>query len=85
LTTFLFDVTVEHAADHVSYAQIPTEYLPLRMRIEPPKSKNIPAFNPRDIRNKKDALQHRLAWALFFSPSNISLLKNTKYPFKKRE
>ena len=85
LTVFIYDVAVEHSADHEVYSQIPLDIMPCRIRIAPPNSKSIPPFDYAKIRNKRDALQHRLAWAMFFKPSNITLLKDTKYPFQSSE
>ncbi len=81
LTVFIYDVAVEHSADHEVYAQIPLDIMPCRIRVAPPGSKSIPPVDYSKIRNKRDALQHRLAWAMFFKPSNITLLKDTIYPF----
>ena len=85
LTVFIYDVAVEHSADHEVYSQIPLDILPCRVRIAPPNSKTIPRFDYSKIRNRLDALQHRLAWAMYFKPSNITLLKDTKYPFQSQE
>ncbi len=85
LTVFIYDVAIEHSADHEVYSQIPLDIMPCRIRIAPPKSKSIPAFDYAKIRNRRDALQHRLAWAMFFKPSNITLLEDTKYPFQSPE
>lgn len=85
LTKFIFDVALEHSIEHENYGQIPLKYLPMRMRVAPPKSKDIPATDLTKIRNGKDAFQHRLGWAMFFRPSNLSLLIRTKYPFQDQE
>jgi hypothetical protein len=82
LTVFIYDVAVEHSADHEVYSRIPLDILPCRIRIAPPESSTIPAFDYSKIRNRWDAFQHRLGWAMYFKPSNITLLKDTKYPFQ---
>ena len=85
LTVFIHDVAIEHSTDHEVYSQIPLDILPCRVRIAPPNSKSISPIDYTKIRNRRDAFQHRLAWAMYFKPSNITLLKDTKYPFQSSE
>lgn len=85
IATFIFDVSIEHSAEHENYSRIPLRSLPFRFRIAPPTEKEISPPDLRKVRTRRDAFQHRLAWALFFKPSNLGRLDKTKYKFQSEE
>lgn len=85
IATFIFDVSIEHSAEHENYSRIPLRFLPLRFRIAPPMKKEVSPPNLEKVRTRRDAFQHRLAWALFFKPSNLGRLDKTQYRFQSKE
>ncbi|MEK7254711.1 MAG: hypothetical protein AAB316_08205, partial [Bacteroidota bacterium] len=85
LATFIYDVSVEHSSDHESYSGIPLNLMPMRVRIAPPASQDVQPVDFQKVRTKRDILQHRLGWAMFFKPSNIAWLQNTRYDFVQPE
>jgi hypothetical protein len=84
IAKIIWQSSVEHACDHYSFSKIPVHQLTYRMRISP----NQPASFKLDrtkLRNKIDVFRHKMAWVLFFRPTNITLLKDTDYQFEQSE
>ncbi|WP_042820828.1 hypothetical protein [Yersinia wautersii] len=82
ITSFIWDVTVAHSADHGSINQYQKNILPLRIRVPPPASKTIPKINRNKMVRFSDTLRHRLCFSMYFGPQqNISLLCDTWYEF----
>lgn len=77
----IWDLSVGHAADHYSYSMLPINQLPLRLRVAPPSSKEVPSFEQKDLMKWYDIFKYRMVRKMFFKPTNVTLLKDTKYDF----
>jgi hypothetical protein len=79
---FLWGVTVGHATDHQTFAKDikPTQYC-LRLRLPPPASRHIPDFDHRRLSTPVDIFKAVLATKMFFAPTNVTLLHDTRYAF----
>lgn len=78
---FIWDVTVAHSLDHYSYAQMNIRKVPLRIRHTAP-NKDMTNLDRRKLVNPVDQMKYRMAQKLFFGPSNVTRLFDTKYEFK---
>jgi hypothetical protein len=79
---FIYDVSVLHAADHHSSSCHPLTRYPLRLRVPPPASKNIPPFRHADLVSWEDMFRHRMARKMFFGPPvSFTLLQDTDSGF----
>lgn len=81
LTVIIWDLTVGHASDHYDFAMMRMSSMPMRLRIPPPSSRNIPAFDYKALRSFNDTYRHRLEWKMFYAPTNVSLLVDVDYGF----
>lgn len=75
------DVSVMHAADHHDLARIPLDMVPLRLRMPPPDSPDLPAFDRKQLVTRDDTFRHAMAHELFVRPHNITLLHEVDYRF----
>ncbi|BET63893.1 Lipoxygenase [Yersinia pseudotuberculosis] len=83
ITSFIWDVTIAHSADHGAMGKYQQNIIPLRIRVPPPASKSIPPINRRKIANFNDTLRNRLAFTMFFGPPySTEYLYNTWYGFE---
>lgn len=81
VTTYLYTVTVAHAADHYNYGTLDKRQVPLRIRQQPPY-KGI-RMEPRSkLCSAVDLMKYYMADSLFFSPTTVTKLINAKYKFK---
>ncbi|MBB3696161.1 hypothetical protein KMW28_11765 [Flammeovirga yaeyamensis] len=78
----IWDVSVAHSADHYSFAQIPSYLIPLRVRIDP-KSVGNKLVNWKKGMKINDMFRYRMEREMFFKPTNVSTLHDTKYRFDK--
>ena len=83
VTFFIWDVSVMHATDHNEFAGYPLNQAPLRLRVPPPESREIPPLNLRGLTRRYDVFKYWMARRMFFAPANISLLQDTSYKFEK--
>lgn len=81
LTMIIWDLTVGHAGDHYDFAMMYMARMPMRLRIPPPASRDIPDFDRKKLRTFVDTYKHRLEWKMFYLPTNVSLLHNVDYGF----
>jgi len=80
---FIYDVSVLHAADHYSTSQHPLTRYPLRLRVPPPTSRDVPPVRHADLVHFRDTLAHRLARKMFFGPPvSFTLLQDTDSGFE---
>lgn len=77
----IWSASVEHAADHCSFSRIPVSKLFMRLRVPPPSHDNDTQYTYKDIRWRKDYFKHIMAWKMYFSPNNVTLLKDVDYGF----
>jgi hypothetical protein len=77
---FMWDVSLGHSADHTNFAGAiaPNEYC-FRLRLPPPSSASIPAFDHRHLSRPIDLFKAQLATKMFFAPTNVTLLVDTRY------
>jgi hypothetical protein len=82
LATIIFDVSVAHAADHYAFAHdVGVRKYCLRLRLPPPASKNMRSFDRTKLSTASDIFRAQLANELFFKPSAVTLLIDTRYDF----
>ena len=81
LTMIIWDLTVGHAGDHYDFGMMHMARMPMRLRIPPPASRDIPGFDCKKLRTFVDTYKHRLEWKMFYMPTNVSLLHNVDYGF----
>jgi hypothetical protein len=83
IANVIWDLSVGHAADHYDYSKIDINVAPLRLRVPPPNSKDIPPIDHKKIINWGDIFRHHFERKMFFAPRNVTLLKDTVYNFNK--
>jgi hypothetical protein len=79
--SYLCTVSVYHSADHHSYAAIPIDTMPWRLRAPPPAA---PLPGPLDLSAlvlPEDAFRHRLWARMFLAPVVIQSLRQVRYAF----
>ncbi|EQC46254.1 hypothetical protein [Bacteriovorax sp. Seq25_V] len=82
VASYIWDITIGHGADHKTYAEIPMNKNPLRVRVASPSYKN-PDFklDLGDVASIMDQTRLILANWLFFKPTNVSLTIDAFYQF----
>ena len=83
LANVIWDLSVGHAADHYDFTTISINQAPLRMRVPPPESKEIPPLDRKKLINWIDIFKHRFERKMFFAPRNVTFLKEVRYDFNK--
>lgn len=78
---YLATVSVLHSADHHSYAAIPIEYLPMRIRVPPPAARDCAPLDLDSVVGIEDFFRHVLCHQMFFSPVVIESLDEVRYHF----
>jgi hypothetical protein len=79
---YLVSVTVLHSADHYSYAAIPVEYLPMRIRIPFPAEKiRTEPLQLDKLVSREDFFRHILCHRMFFKPVVVQSLDEVRYSF----
>jgi hypothetical protein len=81
LARIVWSVTVAHAADHYSFGQVPIGKIPLRLRVPPPASREVPPLDLAALQNRVDAFRHRMAWAMFFKDDTVTRLRDVRHRF----
>ncbi len=81
LTSYLFIVTVGHSVDHFNYGSLDKREIPLRLRQAVPANKKTKMKNRKKLCNPIDLMKYYMADTLFFSPTTVTSLINTKYKF----
>ncbi len=76
---FIWDVSVLHSSDHYAYSQESINQVPLRMRVGPPKTLEMPAIDRTRLVTKEDLFRHRMARAMYFKPSVLRHLSDVEY------
>lgn len=82
LALYIFTVSVCHTGDHHSYAGIPLEEIPMRLRQAPPQAGAACALDLDSLVTPEDALRHRLCHPMFFAPCIVSSLASVDYAFE---
>ncbi len=85
VTSYIFTVTVHHAGDHHSYATIPVEESPLRLRVPPPDRRTPRPWRRADLQTREDYFRHQLARPMYFAPVNMETIDQVVFGFQSRE
>lgn len=85
VTTFVADVSVEHSADHHGYASVPPHVMPLRLRREPPRTKDCAPVDRRALVYWEDLFRQYMAHEMYFKPTAVRPLAGVRYRFAPRE
>ncbi|WP_106392233.1 hypothetical protein [Enhygromyxa salina] len=81
VTTHLTRTSVFHTADHHSYAGIPINELPWRLRVPPPNVLRPAHVELDALCSVEDYFRHRLCHAMFFAPVVLEPLSRVRYGF----
>lgn len=81
LTTFITNVSVLHSADHHSFATIPVNKAPLRLRQPPPGPDHRGPLDRRKLIEWEDLFRHRMASEMYFKSSPVVKLEDAEYDF----
>ena len=79
VATWLCTVTTFHTGDHHSYAAIPLEHAPLRLRARMPAAGPVGPLDPGALVSPEDSFRHAMAHAMFFRPGVITSLRDVAY------
>lgn len=82
---YVFDVSVMHATEHYDYSRMPIRQVPLRLRVPAPTKPDRTPIDRKKLVEPMDVFRHSMARKMFFSPSNLSLLKDVTYSFQEEE
>ncbi len=78
--------TIAHSTEHYGLTEdIPILAIPLRLRVPPPFSRDIPAFNPRSLTRFGDIFRQRVAWEWLVRDHTATHLKDVGYDFSAPE
>jgi len=83
VASYVCQVSVYHSGDHHSYAAIPLEQMPWRLRVPPPDRQAPEA--PLDLDalvSPEDFFRHQLGHAMFFKPALLRSLRKVRYSFE---
>lgn len=82
VASYIWDVSLGHAADHKTYAEIPLNKNPMRVRVASPQKKDSSfVLNLKKVASIMDQTKLDMANKLFFKPVNVSTLIEVDYPF----
>ncbi len=82
LSSYIWSVSVAHATDHQAFYSIPTNSVPFRLRLPPPNSHHIDAYDIRDLTHKVDFFKSKMAFQLFYKPYSVQRLIDVDYQFQ---
>lgn len=77
---YLCTVSTFHTADHHSFAALPLERMPWRLRARMPASGPVNALDPDALVSPEDSFRHTMGHAMFFRPAVITSLRDIAYP-----
>ncbi|MFT3768340.1 MAG: hypothetical protein QM820_23060 [Minicystis sp.] len=82
LARYICTVTVFHTADHHSYANLPLETIPFRLRVAPPDRAPPPATLDLDaLVLPEDFYRHALSHGMFYAPVILEALRHVRPSF----
>lgn len=81
VASFICQVSVGHSADHHDYGHSDIRRSPLRLRLAPPTAPLREPVDPRALLRPSDLFRYRMAWRMFFLPSTLRRLSDTRYRF----
>lgn len=84
VTTYIFTISAHHAGDHHSYATIPVEESPLRLRVPPPDRARPRRWRRADLQTREDYFRHQLARPMYFAPVNMKTIDQVEFAFHSR-
>jgi hypothetical protein len=77
----LLNISVMHAAEHYDIGVYDVAKLPHRLRIPPPASRDIPAFDRSKLATKLDAFKHWMSWNMFYREVTETKFIDVRYGF----
>jgi hypothetical protein len=82
VATYICEISIFHSADHFSYANIPLDQLPWRIRVPPPNRRVPPPDLDLDaLVSPEDHFRHLLCHPMFFVPVVIERFSDIRYGF----
>lgn len=81
IARYLATVTVQHSCDHYSYAAIPLEHLPMRIRVPFPQEGDAAIMQLQELVSREDFFRHILTHKMFFKPEVAESLHEVRYDF----
>lgn len=82
LTSYICVVSVFHTADHHSYATIPLEKLPWRIRVPPPDRVRPSSLKLEELVSPEDFFRAQLFFPMFIRPTIIESVRDVDYGFR---
>ncbi len=82
MARYVWDVSVQHSADHDSYHRhIPIPHKYLRIRVPPPVTHEMDPVNPLDMYTRNDTVRAVMCENMFFRPAVVTKLIEAEYGF----
>jgi hypothetical protein len=82
VAAFIWDVSVLHSTDHQTFGHdVDVSRKFLRLRVPPPVRGATPPFDPDALWRFHDTFKADLASEMFFKPTTVTRLANTRYRF----
>jgi hypothetical protein len=82
LATIIATTSVFHSGDHHSYARIPVEKLPKRLRRKPPDESEPKTLELKNLTLPEDHFRNIMTTELFIRPAVRSKLSSVQYEFR---
>jgi hypothetical protein len=80
--SIVWSATVTHSAEHHGLVEdIPLASIPLRLRVPPPVSRDVPPVDRRRLTTAGDIFRQRMAWKLLVGPRATTRLADCRYAF----
>lgn len=81
VTSFVAGVSLHHSSDHANYGGSNPFKAPLRLRVPPPSSRQIPKFELSRLVWRRDMFRQLMAHEMFFKVHTIKPLVDVQYNF----
>lgn len=85
VTTYIWDVGISHGLEHNSYWKLGPHRTSFRIRLPPPRSRDIPPFARREVLSGWDLFKSTYAFEMFFRPHIVTPLLEARYAFPEAE
>ena len=83
--TIICTNSICHTSDHHYYTGPSINQMPLRLRVAPPSSRQIPKLDRRALSTREDLARQHLATRMFFQPTVVTHLTDVVYQFEQPE
>lgn len=78
---FIWDTSVAHSLDHMSFGRMPMDKVTMRMRIAPPGSTKINKFDRSKLVTVLDTMKFEQAQKMFYRPTTVTRLMDVDCKF----